>query len=121
MKILMIVALAASVAAQSVPLPRALLTAKTLSVVNAGVDQDEYDWFVQEMRGWQRFTVVDEEADVTATIMIVRRWPRVTRVTFTHGETVLYSDSLSGCCTFRARLRSALERLEKRLRRESPR
>lgn len=115
-------------AAQELPLPPALQAARTAIVVNAGVNQDVYERLILELNAWKRFQVVTDPslADLTITIAGenvvtangVTGAPMrgiVYRLTFTHDNVVLYSDTLRGCCTLKAMTRKTLERLDQRL------
>jgi hypothetical protein len=116
---------------QDVPLPEALMTAKTAIAVNAGVSQDYYERVILELRDMKRFTLVDDpsRADVTisiegkntvgvnpviGTVPAVAYWLSITR-----GDTTLYRDQLQGCCSFKAMTRKTLDKLEKRMREQA--
>jgi hypothetical protein len=121
----------ASVAAQDVALPAALMAAKTAAVVNAGVTQEYFERLVLELREWKRFTIVDDpsQADVTISLEgkntigvnpIIGTVPAVAYwLTIAHGDTTLYRDQLKGCCSFKAMTRKTLEKLDKRMREQT--
>lgn len=114
--------------AQDLPLPAALLAAKTTTVVNGGVDQDVYDRLIIELRAWKRLEVVTAPAPADVAITITGENTVGTngatgqpvraiayRLVFKQGETVLYSDQLKGCCSMKAMVRKTLEKLDKRM------
>lgn len=120
-----------SASAQDAPLPSALLHATTAAVINVNVDQDVYDRLVTELHVWKRFTLVPDPAAADITIAV--HGERITasnpatqhvtsgiayRLIFKQRETVLYSDTLKGCCSLKAMVRKTLEKLDKRMRAE---
>ena len=127
--IVLVLLVGSGVAAQTVPLPEALMTAKTAIVVNEGVNQDVYERLVLELKAWKRFALVEAPAlaDITIAIsganLVGSNWATGQtirtiehRVSFKQGDTILYSDALKGCCSLKAMTRKTLEKLDKRLR-----
>ena len=115
--------------AQELPLPEALTTAKTAVVVNDGVGQPVYERLVEELKAWKRLSLVEDRS--RADIAILIKGENATginggngqavraiayRLSFKRGDTVLYSDTLKGCCSLKAMMRKTIERLDKRLR-----
>ena len=118
-------------AAQDVPLPAALVAAKTAIVVNGGLNADMFDQFARDLSAWKRWTLVDPSlpADVTVTFTKTQAFGSnfatgqtvavaVYQMTITQGATVLYSDTLQGSRT-KTMLRKTLEKLDKRMLQQS--
>jgi hypothetical protein len=111
--------------AAAVPLPAALIAARTIYVVNGGVHERIFTRCVSDLQKWGRYTIIGEpaEADLTMTLSAqpaqsVHNWatgqnyPIVTNymaITAKGDPTVLHG------AVFRGDIKKALESLGKRM------
>lgn len=104
----------------------ALLDGRSVMVRNDGVDQDVIETFTQELKSWNRFQIVDSNPDLIVSLKgerIITSNPITRapvsgisyRLSFIKDDTVLYSDTLKGCCTMRSMIHKTLDKLKDRM------